>query len=152
MSETTYTLTVTAKQAAVISQACELLTRLSLGQWHEFIRHMPGDAFCHSIELEDELRPIMAAWFARHPIGKDEVVIMRGWQSSLGIGNPNARPEVQVAFDLHQVIRHRLAWDKAVADGITDGTKRPFPQMMTVDYDDPMRYGTEPLATMEANT
>lgn len=151
MSETTYTLTVTAKQAAVISQACELLTRLSLGQWHEFIRHMPGDAFCHSIELEDELRPIMEEWLACHPIGKNEVVI-DGWRSNLGIGSPDVSSEAKVAFDLHQVIRHRLAWDKAVADGITDGQTRDWSRMMIVDYDDPMRYGTEPLATMEANT
>lgn len=151
MMPATYTLTVTAKQAAIISQACELLARLGLGQWPEFIRRMPGDAFCHSAELEDELRPIMAAWFARHPIGKDKVVI-NGWRSSLGIGSQHVSSEARVAFDLCQVIRHRLAWDQAVADGITDGTTRPRSQMLTVNYDDPMRCGPEPLAKMEANT
>ena len=150
MSKTTYTLTVTAKQAAVISQACELLARLGLGQWPEFIRRMPGDAFRHSVELEDELRPILAAWFARHPIGKDKVVI-NGWRSSLGIGSQHVSSEAHVAFDLHQVIRHRLAWDQTVADGITDGQTRDWSRMMAVNYDNAMRCGLEPLAKMEAN-
>lgn len=150
MMPATYTLTVTAKQAAIISQACELLTRLGLGQWPEFIRHLPGDAFVHACELENELRPVMAAWFARHPIGKDKVVI-NGWRSSLGIGSQHVSSEARVAFDLHQVIRHRLAWDKAVADGITDGQTRDWSRMMVVNYDDPMRCGPEPLAKMEAN-
>lgn len=148
MSETAYTLTVTAKQAAIISAACELLARLGLGQWPGFIRHLPGDALRHACELEDELRPIMAAWFARHPIGKDKVVI-NGWQSSLGMGSQHVSSAARVAFDLHQVIRHRLAWDKAVADGITDGQTRDWSRMMIVDFDDAMRCGTEPLAAME---
>ena len=43
MMPAAYTLTITTRQAAVINDACELLARLGLGQWHEFIRHMPGD-------------------------------------------------------------------------------------------------------------
>lgn len=148
----TYTMTVTATQAAVISRACELLGRLGIGQWPEFIHCLPGDAADqHAYELEEDLRPIMAAWFARYPIGTRQTVI-NGWQSCLGVGNPDAAPDTDVAFDLHRVIRHRLAWDRATAKGITDGKTRNWSEMLGVYFDEPMRYGTEPLAKMEKTT
>ena len=52
-------------------------------------------------------------------------------------------------MDLHQVIRHRLSWDRAIAEGVTDGTKREWPAMMQTWYDEPAKYSEEPLATME---
>ena len=67
--------------------------------------------------------------------------------SILGIGSADATE--RTAWDLHAVIRHRLAWDRAKAEGVTDGTKREWPAMMQVSYDEPMKHSEEPLAKME---
>ena len=53
-----------------------------------------------------------------------------GIRSSTGISN--ADEDARTAWDLHAVIRHRLAWDRAIAEGVTDGTKREWPAMMQV--------------------
>jgi hypothetical protein len=56
----------------------------------------------------------------------------------------------QVSWDLHQVIRHRLAWDRAYRDGIVKpGDARDWNQMMGVLYDEPLPMGDEPLAKIE---
>ena len=70
-----------------------------------------------------------------------------GIRSSTGISN--ASEDARAAMDLHQVIRHRLSWDRAKAEGVTDGTKREWPAMMQTWYDEPAKYSEEPLATME---
>lgn len=70
MSEPTYTLTLTSTQAALIGAACDLISRLGIGQWPEFIRHMPGDlAFSGFHEARERLQPVMTDLLARHPIG-----------------------------------------------------------------------------------
>ena len=76
------------------------------------------------------------------------VVGINGWNSSLGVGSDKSAPDTDEAFDLNAVIRHRLAWDRAVDMGITDGTTRNWDAMFGVDYDDPMHWGKEPLATI----
>ena len=54
----------------------------------------------------------------------------------------------KVAWDLYQVTRHRLAWDRAQACGHPGEGQAP-PPMWSVNYDQPMRTSKEPLAWME---
>lgn len=144
MSEPTYTLTLTSTQAALISAACDLISRLGIGQWPEFIRHMPGDlAFSGFHEARERLQPVMTDLLARHPIGPRRTVI-NGWTSNLGIFNLDAPESARQAWDMHQVLRHRLAWDKAIAQGLTDGSHRT-PEMIHTDYDSPMQTSVLPL-------
>ena len=55
--------------------------------------------------------------------------------------------KARIAYDLIQVIRQRLAWDKIGKD--PDKDQRNWPDMMGLCYDQPIRVSTEPLAKME---
>ena len=39
---TTYTITVTENQARLIAQAMDLVSRIQMGQWYEFIDWLPS--------------------------------------------------------------------------------------------------------------
>ena len=143
MTERTYTITVTERQARIISNACELMARIGIGQWPKFLNYLPGANRMNWNDMREELLPVMG----RH---LTPFVGIDGWYSSLGGGSDKSAPDTDEAFDLNAVIRHRLAWDRAMDNGITDGTTRNWPVMIGVDYDDPMHWGKEPLARIEA--
>lgn len=148
MMPETYTLTVTEAQAEVISRACELLARTMAGQWHEAYRLLPRDPMANwSVvrEVEDQIRELMPRVLRG---GID------GMSSSLGIGHPGINPEHETAWDLHQVVRYRLAWEHAIRMGhVTSITaERDWTTMMGVVYDPPIRYGPEPLAEIKKKT
>jgi hypothetical protein len=147
MSET-YTLEVTEKQLQVISQACELLSRTQIGQWMEAFRLLPKSPH--------------ASWETVHAISDAIKRLMPsileggidGAHSSLGIGHP-ALPESQaVSWDLHQSIRHCLAWDNAVKEGLVESVDSPrkWPEMLGVAYDSPYKIGNEPLVEIRKNS
>lgn len=142
----TYTLTITEEQARTISAACDLLCRIGLGQWPEFVGYLPGSRPHH--ELIDALKKPMAEWLAGESFGGH---IINGWNSSLGLGNPHVSERAHIAHDLHVTIRHRLAWDRAIAQGLTDGTYRNWSGgMMGVHFDEPRLYSKQPEATIES--
>jgi hypothetical protein len=102
----TYDLTLTAKQAAVVSEALELYFRLLMGQTEEipsfYIRHradlLPDDC--------EEMRTAMM--YVKEAAFHD----LSGRGHSHGIADGRIGPDAPIACDIHQVIRHRLAWDK----------------------------------------
>lgn len=143
MTERKYTITVTERQARIISDACDLVARMGIGQWPEFIHHLPGIERMKWNDIREDLMPIMSGYLVP-TLGID------GWNSSLGVGSDKSAPDTDEAFDLHAVIRHRLAWDRATDNGITDGVTRNWPAMMGVHYDEPMHWGKEPLAGIAA--
>lgn len=51
-----------------------------------------------------------------------------------------------VAWDVYQVTRHRLAWDRARADGHTGDR----PPAWGVSFDEPLQTSPEPLPQMTA--
>lgn len=138
-----YTIAVTAEQAHIISQACDLLARLGIGQWYEFLDYLPGANRLQTSELRESMEPIIGD-------ALEKAVGVRGWRSSLGVGSERSSPDADNAYDLHAVIRHRLAWDRATDNGVTDGVTRNWAAMMGVNYDEPMHWGKEPLAEIAA--
>lgn len=137
-----YTLTITESQSRVLSMACEVLARLGMGQFKDAFEHLPLRTQNFDIDAwHDDMEQISRILSKHMPGGID------GIRSSTGISN--ADEEARTAWDLHAVIRHRLAWDRAKEEGVTDGTKRGWPAMMQVSYDEPMKYSEEPLAKME---
>lgn len=140
----TYTLTITEKQARAISQACDLLQRVQLGQWEEIIDWLPFKKPIDYTKLRDD-KHVIGIILSEHMVdGVD------GYGSSLGIGHPDLPYDNGVLYDLHCVIRKKLAWEKAVEDRIieTEDSPRKWPEMIQVFYDDPMKWGDEPLATI----
>ena len=130
----TYTLTITHSQARTLSTACEVLARLGMGQSKDAFDCLPLRKDIDWSAWHDDMEQISRI-LSKHMPG--------------GIDISNADEEARTARDLHAVIRHRLAWDRAKAEGVTDGTKREWPAMMQVSYDEPMKYSEEPLAKME---
>lgn len=139
--EETYHLTVTRKQAQVIQQACEVVMRLGLGQLDYIVDHIH-----HLPRLKTPKQPHdeaqMQEWYAATRRVRDLLDAVTfaasGWQpgTSYGIGSPELPPEATIAADIRDVIRHRLAHDR-----LQPGEKRGW----TVDFDDPMHWGVEPL-------
>jgi hypothetical protein len=123
---TDYTLHLNEKQAGEISLACEILARLRMGQIDMALRELP---------LEK-------------PMEYEQERYISNYLRSLY--HQDGRQLHQVSWDLHQVIRHRLAWDRAYRDGIVKpGDARDWNQMMGVLYDEPLPMGDEPLAKIE---
>ena len=139
----TYTIELTEQQAQTLSTACEVLARLGIGQFRYALECMPlaqlwGDGW------HDDMNEI-GQILSRHTINNVD-----GWRSSLGIAHEKVSETAKEAWDMHQVIRHRLSWDRATVDGITDGTKRNWSGgMMGVNFDDPFKAALQPLAVMK---
>ena len=137
----TYTLTLTHTQARTVSTACEVLARLGMGQFKDAFDCLPLRKDMDWSAWHDDMEQISRI-LSKHMQGGID-----GIRSSTGISN--ASEEARSAMDLHQVIRHRLSWDRAIAEGVTDGTRREWPAMMQTWYDKPAKYSEEPLAKME---
>ena len=136
-----YTLTLTEEQARVLTQATETLARLWMGQFSDALEHLPIREF-----LPDGWRDDMDSigrMLSRHMIGGID-----GYRSSLGIRHKDVAEASRIAWDLYQVMRHRLAWDRAAAAGIIESANAPrkWPEMMQVYYDEPMKVSDQPLA------
>jgi hypothetical protein len=145
MTSKTYTLTITEKQARALQEATDLLQRVQLGQWREIEDNLPLKKPVDYEELRNDFQ-IIGALLSKHMINDID-----GYASSLGIGNENLPESNGILYDLHCVIRHKLSWERAVEQNVieSEDSERKWPEMMTVNYDPPMKWGTEKLATME---
>lgn len=129
-----YTLTLNEHQAEVIKRACERYMRLCIGQL-EYVTDVTiwGEAEPkegHAIEA-NRVRAYTEAL-------KYE---MFGFQMNESWGIGQAPAKAKTAYDIEQVIRHRLAWDlRPPKDGNT---------MLNINYDTPMKYGEHDLPKME---
>lgn len=112
-----YCLEITEAQARIIRDACELFSRLHMGQIDE-LRHMnlsrrPDDDYLQTEfiikALKLQLFPELAA------------------NAYYGIQSPEIPDSARIAYDLHQVIRRFLAGPK------------PEGEFSFVIYDEPMR-------------
>jgi len=120
-----YQLTITPEQARVLRQACELYTRVQMGQFWSvaevFFHH---DNYHELKEAAERLKPIAFPGLpsnAYHGICSDKT--------------PEA---AKISYDIQCVLRHRQSWD--ALDGEVD--KRPF----GVNYDTPLHTAKHPLA------
>jgi hypothetical protein len=141
----TYTLTITEKQAWALQEATYLLQRVQLGQWREIQDNLPLKKSIDYQELRDDFQ-IIGALLSKHMIDGID-----GYASSLGVGHPDLPESNGILYDLHCAIRHKLSWERAVEEGVieSENSPRKWPEMMGVNYDPPMKWGTEPLAKIE---
>lgn len=123
-----YQLKINAEQARVISQALDFYSRILCGQLDELDiilrrrdRGTADGAPYPSNHIRGLLTVIKGLAFPElHPCSHYAV---------------NENPVASTAYDLQQVIRHRLAWD-------TNKGQRGW----TVDFDQPRKFGVLPLA------
>jgi hypothetical protein len=119
-----YTLTLNEKQAQILVSALDLYSRIGIGQFEEVLQVYDRDLKLDHDQRERIRKALnVAKGEAGHPSN-----------GSYGIHNPEVRGEFRTAYDIQQVVRNRLAWDRKPQGDIT------------VDFDKPDRIGTEPLA------
>lgn len=133
--ERRYTVDLSQRQMGVLSLAAEVLARLGMGQAMDALEHLPikPPAEMDFSQWHDDMRTI------RGLLSQHMVAGIDGWQSSLGIRNKAVPPASVIAWDLHQVLRHRLAHDQ-------DPAKEGRPRFLSVAHDTPYQIGDEPLA------
>ena len=140
----TYTLTITEKQARALMDATDLLQRIQLGQVREIEDNLPLKKPIDYEQFHNDMR-LIGSILSQHMIDGID-----GNASSLGIGNPNLPESNGILYDLHCVIRRKLAVERAVEKGIIENENVSRNEMpITVDFDTPMKWSLEPLAKME---
>jgi hypothetical protein len=132
-----YRLELTAKQARLVSQACELIGRLGMGQVREIFDFLPLSKTLNYREYHADVDTI-CIHVAKHTIQGS---------GHLSISSPDTPEQAKEAIDIHKVIRNRLAWDAAVEKGIIANvySERKWPEMMAVDYDNPTQRSAQAL-------
>lgn len=138
-----YTITVTNEQARVLAQATEVLARLGIGQFRDALDRLPKRKAVPEGWHDD--MSLISKLLSRHMIGGVD-----GYHSSLGIHSKDVPETSRIAWDLYQVLRNRLAWDRAVAEGIVESIDAPrkWPEMIQVHYDEPLQVSGQPLAVI----
>lgn len=133
----TYTLEVSQNQLQQISLACELVARLGLGQISDIQKHLPfKKENVDWSKYHDALHEFMKE------IGSELC-----HDGNLGIHNSDVTESTKILFDIHGVARNQLSWDRAIESGVVESRESPrdWSKMIGVHYDDPMKYGNEPL-------
>lgn len=120
-----YNLKISKMQAKVINKALDLYTRLLLGDLYELKRLYKDKDPDVSVEYIDTLCSQLKRIFV--PALPDGV--------SYGI--PAGSEDAKMAYDLIQVIRHRIAWDENPGGGAQVG------------FHDPMKFANHDLAEIE---
>ncbi len=144
MTEKLYNLQITEKQAKALMEATDLLQRIQLGQVREIQDNLPLQKPIDYSQLHNDMR-LIGSVLSNHMINNID-----GGASSLGIGHPSLPESNGILYDLHCVIRRKLAVERAVENGVIENENVSRNKMpITVDYDTPMRWGSEKLATIE---
>lgn len=127
-----YVLTLDEEQANVLSMACELLSRIHMGQLKSVADCFMAMDCCRWTEIRDKLEEI-------------EPLITGRKNCFFGIHSKEIPNRARIAWDLYQVLRHRVSHDRADREGIPND----FSHRMTVNYDEPMVSSGKPLSEMK---
>jgi hypothetical protein len=126
-----YKLSLTEAQARIIIDALDLFSRIGMGQLYEIAHVLRTNVIGSQTNLSDRLdaidkltREASACW-------------MDCAGGYYGITSNNISDVYRIAWDLQQVIRYRLAWDKNPNGGIQ------------VQFDRPLKSSNEPLAIIK---
>lgn len=139
-----YTLTVSKKQLQVIQKALNLFARVQLGQWREIDDHLPLKGQIDYADLY-----AIGKILSKYMDGG-----MNGINSSYGIGHPKLPESNSIAFDIHDVIRHKLSWEYAIEQGWvnSEDDKRQNNLMLGVNYERPFKWSRENLPVLKRVT
>lgn len=118
-------LELTDEQLAVVSKACELMSRIYMGQLEE-IAWLFGDLPEASYqELTETLKSL------------NYLITNLPSQAHFGIRDERVPDAGRCAYDIHQVIRHYLIWKQQPSGGVG------------VNFNPPIQYGKEALPKIE---
>jgi hypothetical protein len=125
-----YHLSMTELQAQVIINALELYSRIGMGQLQEIVyvlrmNSSPGAIDFDALDKVEKLAREASSYF------------MKGSGGYYGISSNKINDSFRVAWDIQQVIRYRLAWDRNPEGGIQ------------VHFDEPYKTSAEELAIIK---
>ena len=122
-TNTEYTITLNEKQARTIMFACEMLSRLKMGQFD----NLRDICLRKNIQIDIEEHNLIEK--------KLKSMYFPELSSSTyyGTSNKEIGETGQISFDIYQVIRQYISFDT-----------RPIDEHFTVNYDDPFYASTEP--------
>lgn len=130
-----YRLEVTEAQLRALDLACEVCARIKIGQ--------PGMAMSMLGITDGQGESVMDYGIERDIDATIKPMMGLQMNASFGVGKFT---DADNLFDLHAAIRYRLAWDRAMAEGVVQpGEPRKWPEMMGVSFDSPMVWGDQPL-------
>jgi hypothetical protein len=133
-----YKLTINEAQANTIKTACELLARVHMGQL-AFVAEVSLPWVAGTTEAYLELKDALQ--------NLEPLATGLNKNSFHGIHSSKLPEQASIAWDLHQVIRHRVSHDRADMEN----TPKDFQHRMTVDYDTPLKSSKNcQLANIEA--
>jgi hypothetical protein len=134
MSDRKYILHLTENQARVIVKALDLYSRIGMGQLGEIAYVLMNYSKSSSDnEIQDRADRF-------HVLRERLDIISQSWMGRsghYGISSEKISDVFRIAWDIQQVVRHRLAWDRNPKGDIT------------VDFDDPLKYSSEQLPTIK---
>jgi hypothetical protein len=143
-----YLLKLTPAQVRVLADACDLYSRIGVGQFEE----IDSMARVGMLRRRDDASGAVAS-ANRLDLARKALNAAKQWllgmapSESYGIHSPSVHDSFRVAWDLQQVLRHRLAWDDR---GNPARRNWSGPNSMTsVHYDEPRATAKEPLASVE---
>jgi len=125
-----YNLKITKEQAEILVKALDLYSRIGIGQFEEILKHPTWQRRIFSDKMSytslDEARYFL-----------DNVRQIITGQRHGGIGITVSEEHNRIAYDILQVIQHKLAWDDK-PEGDT-----------TVKFHEPMQRANHKMATIE---
>ena len=133
-----YQLKVSEEQAQVIADALELYARVGMGQLAHITEH--PDIRSRIFKNTEISLEILRGVFEM----VKQTVFNLPVNCYHSLGCPEISDKNRVAYDLVQVIRHRLAWDRA-----GNPPERDYRTMYGVIYDTPMHFAKEPLSKID---
>lgn len=140
-----YILRLTPNQAQALVNACDFYSRIGIGQFGE-VAHL---ARCGMINQKKGVDRHGTAYETAEYYLNEAKRALTGLESNsnYGIASDSVNEEFKVTWDLQQVIRHRLAWDRRGNPATREW--RGENSMMGTHYDDPHKTSKEPIAAME---
>lgn len=131
-----YVLTLSERQAQDLVLALDAVVRLGIGQL-KIIDELVQSR--HIARYDDN----QAMWLGeardkfREQLAGLSALLGYPAHTSLGVGHQSVHPAIHRLTDLHDVLRHAVSWAREPGGGFT------------VNFDEPVHYGDEPLPTVE---
>lgn len=124
-----FVLTLSEKQAEVLVAALDFYSRIGIGSIQEVQNVVMRERHCRPDACHDAVRNALD--FVKRELYGLEA------NAGFGIFHKDVPDHFKVAWDLQQVIRHKIAWTANPGGGFG------------VNYHEPMKSGSEQLATID---
>ncbi len=122
-----YQITLTKEQLQAIQTALNCTFRFKMGQCGEMVDHLQdvNGRYILDNDLKEDIETLVKPKLGLSPT------------SYIGV---NRLDSIDEMVTIHDCIRNFLSWEIAKERGLTDGIKRDWNEMWTVNYDKPTNY------------